>query len=755
MSQKLNGPQLEAVHQMRGPLLVLAGAGSGKTRVLTHRIVHMIESGEAMPGEILSLTFTNKAAKVMKDRVSALLSQKGIPADDLWISTFHSMGAKLLRMYGGRIGIESGFTIYDDSDQLVLIKECMEVLGLSDKVVSPKAVLYKIGQLKNEGVDPLEFKATSGQFFESKIVPVVHMYEQSLKRNNAVDFGDLIFKTFKLFRDDAGFRDMFNERYRFVLVDEYQDTNAAQYNLLRLMTEKYRNLCVVGDEDQSIYGWRGADIRNILEFERDYPEGKTIKLEENYRSTGYILRAANKVISRNTQRKEKNLFTSGEDGDPVEVHYVENDFEEARLALRYIQQLQNEGVPLSEMAIFYRTNAQSRSFEDRLRFERIHYKIFGGVKFYERGEVKDALSYLRLFVNVKDEVALQRIVNVPARGIGKTTIEQLKQFAVREKLPLFEAMGLVAKGESDLGNASKKKLAVFIDLYAKLSVKISEMSPYEFYALILDETGYLKMLEAENTIEAEARLENLKELGSVISEYELRNQDASLSGFLEEVALINDTEKDKDDSNFVSLMTIHSAKGAEYDVVFLGGLEEELFPHVKPDVYGESDKNALEEERRLCYVGITRARKRLFILSAKTRRVFGVQQMRMPSRFLDELPQEEIKSHDHAPRVTRSQFWKRESASEDGFDSNFGADHSTGDWESTAPARGSSSFLRQASTLPKDSYTIGAEVRHPDYGEGTIVAREGQNEGLKVTVRFGKVGPKKFVVRFAPLEVLP
>jgi len=743
----MNPPQLEAVQTLRGPLLVLAGAGSGKTRVLTHRIVNLIESGEAFPGEICALTFTNKSAKVMKQRVVSLLERVGIPGDDIWISTFHSMGAKLLRTYGSRIGLESGFTIYDDHDQIVLIKECMEVLGISDKVVSPKAVMHKINALKNEAQDPKEFKAGSHQFFESKIAPIVRLYSQTLEKNNAVDFGDLIFRTYQLFKNDEEFRDMFNERYRFILVDEYQDTNAAQYRLLRLMSEKYRNLCVVGDEDQSIYGWRGADIRNILDFEKDFPDARVIKLEENYRSTGYILRAANTVISNNKQRKEKTLFTSKDDGEPIEVHAHESDLEEARWVVRKIQELVNTGTPLSESAIFYRTNAQSRLLEDRLRAERIPYKIYGGVKFYERAEIKDALAYLRAFVNVRDDIALQRIINVPTRGIGKTTVDHVKEFAQKERYTLFEALCLAVKGESSLGNGPRKKIQVFVDLYTNLQKKLATMSPYEFYVQVLDDTGYLKMLEAENSIEAEARLENLKELGTAISDYETREKLPTVGGFLEEVTLVSEADRVEEGTEFVSLMTIHTAKGTEYNTVFLVGLEEELFPHMKPDVYGETDRDALEEERRLFYVGVTRAMKILHVTHAKSRRVFGVQHMQSPSRFLEELPKDEVKCIDHAPSMMRRSTFAR--TDEFAFDSNFGSDSGLGgDWGDS-----SSNDIAQA-VGPGDSFKIGVVVQHPDYGQGTVVGREGQAAGLKVTVRFQKVGTKKFVVRFAPLELV-
>ncbi len=740
MSRKLNPAQESAVEATKGPLLVLAGAGSGKTRVLTHRIAHLIESGTALPGEICALTFTNKAAKVMSERVTKILADRGIDADGIWVSTFHSMGAKLLRIYGARIGIDPGFTIFDDSDQMSLIKECMELLGISDKVVSPKAVMHKIGSLKNDAIDPREFTPTAHNFLETKIAPIIRLYEDGLHKNNAVDFGDLIFKTYKLFKDDPDFRDHFQERYRFVLVDEYQDTNASQYKLLRLMTEKYRNLCVVGDEDQSIYGWRGADIRNILEFERDYPEARVIKLEENYRSSGSIIRAANKVISNNTQRKEKTLFTSKPDGDAVQVHLLENDFEEGKFVGRKMQELMNEGFALKDMAIFYRTNAQSRVLEDRLRYDRLPYKIFGGLKFYDRAEIKDAFGYIRLLANPRDEISLQRIINVPTRGIGKTTIDAVKEFATREKMPLFEAFGMAAKGEAGVGSAAKKKIGAFLELVAKLNTKMTEMKPVEFYAYMLDESGYLKSLEAENSIESVARLENLKELGNVVAEYEARNDEPTLQGFLEEISLMSDIDKLDDSPSYVSMMTVHMSKGLEFPVVFVTGLEEELFPHVKPDVFGETDAEKLEEERRLCYVALTRAEQKLFLTSAKARRVFGVLQIRNPSRFIDELPQEEILIQDHHQRERTSTFSFSQSAGR-----NQDADLGFGD-SSPDPFGGAFEV--------SDSYNVGVRVSHPDFGMGTVINREGQNDGLKVTVKFNKVGNKKFVVRFAPLQVV-
>jgi DNA helicase-2/ATP-dependent DNA helicase PcrA len=761
----LNGPQKDAVMFDHGPALVLAGAGSGKTRVLTHRIVRLIESGVALPGEILALTFTNKAAKVMKERITQLLDGKGVPSNELWVSTFHSMGAKLLRLYGNLVGLDSNFTIYDDSDQMSLIKSLMEKQNLSDRVVSPKAIMYRIGSLKNDGASTAEFQASSLSFADSKMAPIIRAYDAELRKNNAVDFGDLIYLTLKLFKDNPSFREQFQDRYRFLLVDEYQDTNPSQYMLLKLMTEKHRNLFVVGDEDQSIYGWRGADIRNILDFEKDYSDAKVIKLEENYRSTGHIIKSANGVISNNVLRKEKVLFTSNSDGDLVESHEMATDLEEARWTVKNIVRMRNDGFDLREMAIFYRTHAQSRLFEDQLRYEKIPYKIFGGVKFYDRAEIKDAIAYLRLFVNSKDEISLNRIINVPARGLGKQTLDSIREFAFREGLSFLEALGLAAKGETGLGSGPQKRVQAFLELFAKLQKEQRRMSPVEFYGLVLSESGYLSSLEKEASIESEARLENLKELGTVIQEYETQTEDPTLQGFLEEVALVTDAERDFENPHFVSLMTVHAAKGLEFDIVFVSGLEEELFPHVKADNYGAFDKESIEEERRLCYVAMTRARKHLYLTHSQTRRVFGVSHVRRPSRFLSEVPGQHIQFQSHGgqqrkPWALRSNYDEFSQVSSDsGWDSYYQDDES-----SKAPPAGQSapsniipfgtSAVRQTATAADDSFGVGKRVRHPDYGQGTVTKREGQHDSLKVTVQFPRFGAKKFVVKFAPLEPL-
>ena len=754
LENALNPVQREAVFHVEGPLLILAGAGSGKTRILTYRMAHLVSAGHAFPGEIFAVTFTNKAAKEMQERVHKLLGPSGIPLDQLWISTFHSSGAKLLRLYGSRLGLQPGFSIFDDSDQQSLIKSVMAKLEISDKVIAPKAISAKINSLKNDGINPKDYQPKVPNFFDNKLIPILKGYQSSLEGNNAVDFGDLILKSYELMRDHLDIRDRFQDQYRFVLVDEYQDTNAVQYKLLRLITEKHRNICVVGDEDQSIYKWRGADIRNILEFEKDFPDAKICKLEENYRSTASIIRSASTVIANNSLRKDKTLFTNNPEGTPVEVHLVESDFEESRFVVRNIQVLLNSDVSPRQIAIFYRTNAQSRLFEDMLRQSRIEYRVFGGLRFYDRAEIKDVIAYMRLFVNPRDNVSLARIINTPVRGIGKTTIDQIRDYASREGMPMIEAVGLAAKGEAEgVPPAARKKLSTFLSLYEKLTSLYQKCTPFDFFSALIQETGYVKALELEGEVESAARIENIKELGSAIQEFEQRTPEATLEGFIQEVALVSEVEKDQRSEDYVTLMTMHSAKGLEFPVVFIGGFEEELFPSIKQGETNEDE--AVEEERRLAYVGMTRARERLFLLSAKRRRIFGVTHNRAPSRFLNELPKEGVLVQDHAPGLsTRRQF-----QDDDGFDSGWGSSgpvksRSPSNWDDYSQETPKSEFADFLASDPSSDtrFQVGSRVRHPDYGEGQVMGREGRGDSLKVSIKFAAHGLKKFVVKFAPLE---
>jgi DNA helicase-2/ATP-dependent DNA helicase PcrA len=744
----LNLKQKEATESVVGPTLILAGAGSGKTRVLTHRIAHLIHQGYAMPGEILSLTFTNKAAAEMRERVHKLLGTPDIPVHDIWLATFHSMGARLLRDNAHLVGRESNFSIFDSSDQLAAVKKAMEACEVSDKILSPKSILYKIEGLKNDGINPSDYSPVSGSFFENKATPVIRKYQEILKENNAVDFGDLLLLTYELFKNHETFTDDFQDRYRFVLVDEYQDTNPVQYKLLRLITQKYRNLCVVGDEDQSIYRWRGADIRNILDFEKDFPEAKVVKLEENYRSTKHIIEAASKVISNNFQRKEKTLFTHNPDGELIEVHMVDSDWDEAQWVVSSItQKLRDGGYSANEVAIFYRTHAQSRLLEDRLRYARHNYKIFGGLKFYDRAEVKDIIAYFRVLINPKDDLSLMRIINVPTRGIGKTSLTALQDFAVKEKCSCLEAIGILSSDPSvgDINNGTRRKLSAFLELFAQLQKACMDMSAKDFYLHLLDKTGYLNELKRENSVEAQARIDNLEELASALDEFDSRAADSSLRQFLEEVALLTDLDKEKNqDSPFITLMTLHSAKGLEYPLVYLVGLEDGIFPSIREQ--NQDDPDDIEEERRLCYVGMTRAMKKLHLSSAQNRKIFGRTHIQRPSRFLEEIPSEHKMVYDH-----RSQQNKSFRASNyDSFDN----DDFSFSYSQSNPKADAFLGVDTSEDTQKDGFPVGKRVKHPDYGTGTVVSRSGGAQDLKVSVRFDRFGLKKFIARFAPLEAL-
>jgi DNA helicase-2/ATP-dependent DNA helicase PcrA len=762
----LNPKQREAVEVVEGPVMILAGAGSGKTRVLTSRIAHLIHVGAAFPGEIMALTFTNKAASEMKSRVERLLGADMLRHNELWVSTFHSTGARILRQYasgvvGASVGVQPGFTILDDSDQLSAIKDCMDRVGLSDKVVAPKAILHKINALKNEGISPRDFPTQNLSFMEAKMAPVLKVYEDVLAANNSLDFGDLLLKTYQLFKKNPDVLENFQERFRFFLVDEYQDTNPIQYLWLKLLAEKYQNICVVGDEDQSIYKWRGADIRNILDFEKDYPKVKVVKLEENYRSTANIIGAANRVIANNTQRKDKNLFTQNSAGRPVEFHFVERDLDEARFVAKTIRALVNGSQPFNEIAVLYRTNAQSRLLEDSLRYERFPYKIFGGLKFYDRAEIKDAVCYLRLLVNPRDDVALYRIINSPARGIGKSTIDTLKMHSFQAGMNALDAIGDLMMTDK-LGSGPKNKLKGFVDLYAKLVDKKIQLPMTEFYSYLLEETGYLSALRKEESIESTSRIENLQELASAIGDFEERMVEPTWEGFLEEVALITDQDRGMTDDNYITMMTVHSAKGLEFSTVFIVGMEDGLFPSIRGDVY-DVNPDDLEEERRLCYVGMTRAEKRLIMSGAKVRRVFGQTQLRRRSRFVDEMPLEQMLVHEIDAAPARSPFggtaWsgagggtfggqrsapKRSAPTYDDFNQDSG-DEFGGAFES-------SSLIGPGAA--EDGFVKGTRVRHPQYGEGVILSRDGIGDRIKVGVEFRGKGIKKFVLRFAPLEIL-
>lgn len=617
MIEGLNDKQKEAVLYNEGPLLILAGAGSGKTRVLTTKIAYLIDEVDVSPYSILAITFTNKAAKEMKERIFNLI---GDTAKYIQISTFHSFGLKLLRENYNYLGYDSNFTIIDSDDSLTVIKKILKSMGLDPKVYNPKAIRNKISGCKNEMMTPIDYKKYAVSEYEEVVQKVFTRYEKTLKENNSVDFDDLLILPIKLFKEHEQILEMYQERYKYILIDEYQDTNEAQYTLTKMISSKYRNICCVGDNDQAIYGFRGANYKNILNFERDYPDSKTILLEENYRSTKTILDAANCVIKNNKNRKEKNLWSKKGDGEKIEYHKANDEKEEARYVVNEIKKLVNKGISYEDIAILYRTNAQSRNLEEAFLQENMPYRVVGSFYFYSRKEIKDLIAYLRLIHNPKDNVSFLRVINTPKRGIGLKSIQNIIDKAEQNGISYYEAI------------SSSKELD-FKERVDKLREFAKDATLTELIDKTLDVTGLRKELEDEKSLEADIRLENLEEFKSITRAFEEREGLVSLEDFLLEISLISDVEEYKDDANRVSLMTVHSVKGLEFNYVFVVGMEEGIFPHINSMM----DNSELEEERRLCYVAITRAKEKLYIVNARSRMLFGQVQVNLPSRFVREI----------------------------------------------------------------------------------------------------------------------
>jgi len=723
---QLNPQQQEAVDHNEGPLLILAGAGTGKTRVITHRIARLVQQRIVAPWNILAVTFTNKAAEEMRNRVHGLLGAGG---QDIWISTFHSSCLRILRrsLPAG----QNQFVIYDDDDTQTLIKRCLEELKIEDRAFTPRAVSSHISSAKNELVSPEAYIAKSQDFFETRVAEVYKLYQKKLGENNAMDFGDLIFKTVAMFQSQPDLLARYQDLFQQILVDEYQDTNRAQYVLTKLLAQAHHNLCVVGDDDQSIYRWRGADIQNILNFEADYPGCLVIRLEQNYRSTQTILSIANQVISKNTGRKGKSLWTDHSGGDKAVAYTARDERDEARFVVEEIQKLHHQkGLRLNDFAIFYRTNAQSRTFEDELLRHRLPYMIFGGMKFYERKEIRDILAYLRVLVNPQDSVNLKRIMNVPSRGIGDKAEERLEDFASAREISLYAAMGK-ASDSVDLNSGAKKKVLEFHQMMERLRAGMAALPGVaKILEKIIYDTGYEAMLQEEKTVESEGRLENLEELLNVASEFEKTIEGAASSNgpamFLDQVSLVGDTDTYDPAQGNVLLMTLHLAKGLEFPVVFLVGLEEGLFPHSR----SLDEPEEMEEERRLCYVGVTRARKRLFLTLAARRRLYGGDQFNLPSRFLDEMPVELLERQ-----------WGSE---ESGYAGSERGGMGDALWDPP--------FEDQ--TVPEDSSAmkVGMVVSHPTFGVGVVKKREGKGESEKVTIYFKNGQIKTLMVKFANLS---
>ena len=625
----LNEEQLDAVKTTDGPLLVLAGAGSGKTKVLTTRIAYLIESG-VEPYNILAITFTNKAAKEMKERVFKLVGE----VKDIQISTFHSFGLYIIKRHYNLLGYERNFTILDGDDSLVLVKNIVKEMGLNTDDYNPKAIRNKISGAKNELVYPEEYEKYAGTDFEEIVCKVYKKYEERLKNNNSVDFDDLLILPIKLFSVYKDILKMYQERFKYILVDEYQDTNRVQYILVNMLAARYKNICVVGDNDQAIYSWRGSDYRNILNFEKDYPELKSVMLEENYRSTGNILKAANEVIKNNKIRKDKNLWTKHEEGSKIRYHRASDEKDEASYVVKEIKNLLYDGVRREDIAVLYRTNAQSRNIEEAMLRENIPYKVIGSFYFYNRKEIKDLISYLKLIYNKNDDISLVRIINVPKRGVGDKTISNLSDKSFKLNKCIYDVIETGKEQE-------------FKKIIEELKENSKDATLTELVDLILDKTGIRKELETEKTVDAEIRLSNLEEFKSITRTYEENSDSPTLEEFLEEISLVADMNEHKNETNVVTLMTVHAAKGLEFDYVFVIGMEEGLFPHLN-----SMETEDLEEERRLCYVAITRAKKKLWLINAKSRMIYGKHDNYFPSRFISEIPDEYLEKDENKKQVT-------------------------------------------------------------------------------------------------------
>ena len=735
----LNPPQKEAVMHTEGPLLILAGAGSGKTRVLTHRIAYLMEEKGVNPWNILAITFTNKAAQEMRERVDRLV---GFGSESIWVSTFHSACVRILRRHIDNLGYDNNFAIYDTDDQKTVIKEVCRKLNIDTKVYKERALMAQISHAKDELITPDEMEMNAGGDYNVKKVAAVYReYQAVLRKNNALDFDDLLMKTVELFQNCGAVLEYYQERFKYIMVDEYQDTNTAQFKFISLLASRYENLCVVGDDDQSIYKFRGANIGNILGFERVFPGAYVIRLEQNYRSTQNILDAANNVIANNTERKEKKLWTENEEGDKVHFRQFFNAYEEAEYVAGEIEKAHREGIcQYKDYAILYRTNAQSRIFEEKFIGANIPYKLVGGVNFYARKEIKDMLCYLKTIDNAKDDLAVQRIINVPKRGIGPTTLARVQEYADKMGISLYEALR-VAEEVPGIGRAASK-VDGFVTFIQTLKSKAEALTVEELLQEVIDQTGYVAELEAENTEESRARIENIDELISKTAAYqeamEEQNQPASLSGFLEEVALVADIDTVDPGQDYVLLMTLHSAKGLEFPRVFMTGMEDGIFPGYMTVTSG--DPSDLEEERRLCYVGITRAMKELTMTCAQQRMIKGQTQYNKVSRFVREIPRELVDLghtiQEKKPKVENiAPVKSRYSAMKEIMQSrNFQP--------------------REFKVTKADSldYGVGDTVRHVKFGVGIVKNIVEGGRDYEVTVDFDKVGIKKMFASFAKLK---
>ncbi|HCY7650567.1 TPA: DNA helicase PcrA [Staphylococcus aureus] len=719
----MNTEQSEAVKTTEGPLLIMAGAGSGKTRVLTHRIAYLLDEKDVSPYNVLAITFTNKAAREMKERVQKLV---GDQAEVIWMSTFHSMCVRILRRDADRIGIERNFTIIDPTDQKSVIKDVLKNENIDSKKFEPRMFIGAISNLKNELKTPADAQKEATDYHSQMVATVYSGYQRQLSRNEALDFDDLIMTTINLFERVPEVLEYYQNKFQYIHVDEYQDTNKAQYTLVKLLASKFKNLCVVGDSDQSIYGWRGADIQNILSFEKDYPEANTIFLEQNYRSTKTILNAANEVIKNNSERKPKGLWTANTNGEKIHYYEAMTERDEAEFVIREIMKHQRNGKKYQDMAILYRTNAQSRVLEETFMKSNMPYTMVGGQKFYDRKEIKDLLSYLRIIANSNDGISLQRIINVPKRGVGPSSVEKVQNYALQNNISMFDALG-----EADFIGLSKKVTQECLNFYELIQSLIKEQEFLEIHEIVdevLQKSGYREMLERENTLESRSRLENIDEFMSVPKDYEENTplEEQSLINFLTDLSLVADIDE-ADTENGVTLMTMHSAKGLEFPIVFIMGMEESLFPHIR--AIKSEDDHEMQEERRICYVAITRAEEVLYITHATSRMLFGRPQSNMPSRFLKEIPESLLENHSSGKRQTiqpkAKPFAKR------GF------------------SQRTTSTKKQVSS---SDWNVGDKVMHKAWGEGMVSNVNEKNGSIELDIIFKSQGPKRLLAQFAPIE---
>ena len=764
--ENLNDKQKEAVMATEGPCLVIAGAGSGKTKVLTHKIAYLMAENYVKPWNILAITFTNKAANEMKERIEKLV---GDAANDIWMGTFHSICVRILRKFIDRIGFDTSFIIFDTSDQKTVVKECLKDLKIDDKLFTDKSVMYEISNAKNEMLDPKQYLAKySGEFRKETIAKIYELYQKKLKENNAIDFDDIINFTIKILTDNSDILDMYTEKFKYVLVDEYQDTNKAQFTLVTLLASKYGNITVVGDNDQGIYSFRGADITNILNFEKDFPGTKIVKLEQNYRCTGNILKAANAVIKNNTVKYDKKLWTENDEGKKPTIYCGDDEYDEASYIISTINTLKREEYyKYSDFSVLYRMNSQSRAIEDILRRENIPYKIIGGLKFYERKEIKDIIAYLRLIFNPSDNLSLKRIINEPKRGVGKTSLDSVQEIADNNNTSMYE----VIKNADTYGlNRVYTNTRDFIKQIEDLRAKKDDIKISDLIKQTLSETGYTQALKLESTIEAESRLQNLDEFLTVAIEFEDESVDNSLANFLEGITLTTDLDNTDTSEDSVTLMTLHSAKGLEFPVVFLVGMEEGIFPGYKS--IGEPQE--LEEERRLFYVGITRAKEHLHLTCAKRRTIFGSTSYNPVSRFVKEIPSDVLEGYDDVVNKNSVQdsfedskySWQYGNSSSAGTVKTYTMDTykipttaaKTATSSSGFAFRTAESFLNSINTSKQtvdvSEYKEGQRVYHKKFGEGTINKLEAEGDDFKVDISFDKAGNKRLMAKFAGLQII-